>query len=126
MLSLKNSLFIKFVFFIVSLQMLNMSIGAPVAHIEKAAAAEDSNFIDTYVEFITEVIFKYENAIPEPRHRQHRELQSHQQVLVICQQILIPCASPASSFLTFKNYLGYTNNYAFRFIKQLNRPPSIV
>ena len=120
----KNNRLIKFIFFVMALQVLNMSIDVPVAEMKKANTS-DYNFIDTYVEFITEVIFKYENAIPESRHRRHGVLQSHRQVQVICQQIAIPESAglPASSLV--KGYPRYINNYSFRFIKEFNRPPSV-
>ena len=107
-------------------QILNMSIDVPMVEMKMTPATEDYNFIDTYVEFITEVIFKYENSIPESKHRHHRVLQTHQQFQVICQQISIPAPSglPAPSIL--KGYPGYINNYAFRFIKEFNRPPSFI
>ncbi len=109
-----------------ALQVLNMSIDVPVVEIKKTSAAEDFNFIDTYVEFITEAIFKYENAIPETRHRHHRELQAHQQVQVICQQISTPLAAGIIASLQDNGYPGYINNYAFHFVKELNHPPSQV
>ncbi len=109
-----------------SLQLLNMSIDVPATHTKVASRLENYNFTDTYVEFITAVIFKYENAIPEPKHRQHRELQSHKQVQVICQQFQISPASITPLPLTIKGNPNYINHYAFRFIKQFNRPPSLV
>ncbi len=123
---LKNNRLIKFIFFVMALQVLNMSIDVPVAEMKKKPAKEDYNFIDTYVEFITEVIFKYENAIPESKHRHHRVLQTHQQLKVICQQIPIPASSglPAPSLV--KGYPGYINNYSFLFIKEFNRPPTFI
>ena len=108
-----------------ALQVLNMSIDVPAAEMKKSTAAEGYNFIDTYVEYITEVIFKYENAIPESKHRHHRELQAHQQVVVICQQVPANTSPglPAPSFV--KGYPGYINNYTFLFVKKFNRPPSV-
>ena len=108
-----------------ALQVLNMSIDVPAAEMKKSTAAEGYNFIDTYVEYITEVIFKYENAIPESKHRHHRELQAHQQVVVICQQVPANTSPglPVPSFV--KGYPGYINNYTFLFVKKFNRPPSV-
>ncbi len=120
---LKNKLLIKLALFVLAFQVVNMSIDVPVAQMKNSATKGDFNFIDTYIEFVTEVIFKYENAIPESRHRHHRELQAHQQVQVICQQIQIAepsLAAPSPS----KGYPVYINNYAFQFVQEFNRPPS--
>ena len=108
-----------------ALQLVNMSIDVPVSEM-KTTAAKGYNFIDTYVEFITEVIFKYENAIPELQHKHHRVLQTHQQFQVICQQIPILASSGLPAPWLVKGYAGYINNYAFRFTKELNRPPTFI
>ena len=107
-----------------ALQVLNMSIDVPVTEMKKAPATENYNFIDTYVEFITEAILKYENAIPESKHRHHRVLQTHRQLQVICQQISIPAFSGLHAPSLIQGYPGYINNYAFIFTKELNRPPT--
>ncbi len=106
-----------------AIQVLNMSIDVPVAEM-KTSTAEDYNFIDTYVEYITEVIFKYENSIPESKHRHHRVLQTHHQLQVICQQISIQALPGLTASSPVKGYPGYINNYAFQFIKELNHPPA--
>ena len=63
-----------------------MSIDAPSA--QSNASSHNYNYIDTYVEYIAEIILKYENAIPESKHRHQRELQLHKHIQVICQSRL--------------------------------------
>ncbi len=108
---------------IVAFQMLNLSIDVPVAE-SKNSDAKDFNFIDNYVEFISVIIFKYENSIPLPSHRHHRELQTHPQVQVICEQVTKIYSAGFALSSQVKGYPGYLNNYSFRFIKDFNHPPS--
>ncbi|MDQ6763604.1 MAG: hypothetical protein M3015_13370 [Bacteroidota bacterium] len=123
---LKNIRFARFTLFIIALQVLNMSIDVPAVQMNNGGRAGDFNYVDTYVEFIAEVLMRIENAIPEQRHRQHRELQMHKQVQVICQQIEIVLQSRLHALMGMKNYPTYTNNYRYQLTREINHPPSFV
>src|SRR5258708_6607900 len=74
--------------FIIALQILNMSIDAPIAGMSDNSKTEDDfNYIDTYVEYIAEVILKYDNAIPESKNREQKELQTQKQFEIVFQKI---------------------------------------
>src|SRR4051812_15206832 len=99
-----------------------MSIDAPSA--QKADTAYgDFNYIDSYVEYISEVILKYENAIPETKNRQNKELQLHKHIEVICQAVKLPKTLALASGSVQKIYPGYSDKYACRFVKEINPPP---
>src|ERR1019366_6600404 len=78
----------RFLTFIVALQILNMSIDSPSAQMPASVPnADDFNYIDTYVEFVAEVILKYDNAIPETKNRQQKEWQMQKQFELVFQKI---------------------------------------
>lgn len=109
--------------FIVAIQILNMSIDAPNADLHTGHDSDRYfNYIDTFVEYIAEVVLKYDNAIPESKDRQQKELQLHKQFQFIAQVNEIPAVFiwRANSGKISKNY---TNDYAFQFIKEINPPP---
>src|ERR1035437_1152720 len=97
--------------FVIALQILNMSIDSPNAQMPaNAANADDFNYIDTYVEYIAEVILKYDNAIPESKDRQQKELQMQKQFELVFQKI-----EPIT--------ISFFDKYAYQFIKEINPPP---
>jgi hypothetical protein len=113
----------KFLAFIIALQILNMSIDSPNAQMPRNAQdADDFNYIDTYVEFIVEVILKYDNAIPETKDRQQKELQMQKQFELVFQKIE-PITLSFCAEKTEKSFAGFSDKYAFQFIKEINPPP---
>lgn len=113
----------RIVAFVITMQILNMSIDAPSAQMQVSKGASDSfNYIDTYVEYIAEVILQYTNAIPESKNRQQKELQQHKQFEVVFQKIstfIIPFVSSS----TKRSFPNYTDKFAYHFIKEINPPP---
>ena len=105
----------------IAVQILNMSIDAPAAQAESSSS--NFNYIDSYVEYITEVILKFENAIPESKNRQQKELQLHKHIEVICQVLKLPKALPPTPESFARMYSGYSDKYASRYIKEINPPP---
>lgn len=112
----------KFFTFIIALQILNMSIDSPNAQLPpNSPNADNFNFIDTYVEFVAEVVLKYENAIPETKNRPQKEWQMQKQELV-CQKI-VPITIHFFDRYSKKIYYNFISNYAFQFVKEINPPP---
>ena len=113
----------RFIAFVIAVQILNMSIDAPVAQMFPGNCKTDTfNYIDTYIEYIAEVILKYENAIPESKDRQQKELQQHKQFEVAYQKIS-PITISFSEATTKATFLNFSDKYAFQFIKEINPPP---
>jgi len=109
--------------FIIALQILNMSIDAPGAQMSAGTAnADDFNYIDTYIEYIAEVILKYDNVIPESKDRQQKELQQHKQFEITFEKVY-----PLLNFIWQDNPLdhpvNFSDKYAYQFIKEINPPP---
>ena len=118
---LRNTRLIKFVVFVVALQVLNMSIDIPAFQNENIAA-KNFNYIDTYIEYIAENILKLENAIPETKHRHQKHFQLHPQMQMVCETMTI--IKPAlPDRLLKKVYTGYSNKFAYQFIKEIHPPP---
>ena len=100
-----------------------MSIDAPSAQMQVSKGASDNfNYIDTYVEYIAEVILKYTNAIPESKDRQQKELQQHKQFEVGFQKIA-PLTITFFETIPAKAFSNYSDKYAYQFIKEINPPP---
>ena len=113
----------RFIALVIAMQILNMSIDAPSAQMNVSNGATDNfNYIDTYVEYIAEVILKYTNAIPESKDRQQKELQQHKQFEVVFQKIA-PLAIPFFETIPAKTFSNYSDKYAYQFIKEINPPP---
>ena len=113
----------RFFTFLIALQILNMSIDSPSAQLpHNAANADNFNYIDTYVEFVAEVILKYDNAIPETKNRQQKELQMQKQFELVFQKIE-PITISFFEEKTEKRFLNSSDKYAYLFIKEINPPP---
>ncbi len=109
--------------FLIAVQILNMSIDAPSAQMQTDKGKPDNfNYIDSYVEYIAEVILKYENAIPESKDRQQKELQQHKQFEVVYQKIS-PITISFFEVTTKETFLNFSDKYAYQFIKEINPPP---
>ena len=117
----RNTILVKFVVFIVALQVLNMSIDIP-AYPKETIAAKNFNYIDTYIEYIAENILKLENAIPEAKHRHQKHFRLHPQIQMVCEAPAI-IKPPLPERLLKKVYSGYSNQFAYQFIKEIHPPP---
>jgi hypothetical protein len=115
-----NNCIKNFLVFVIALQVLNMSIDVPSA--QSNVSSHDFNYIDTYVEYIAEVILKYKNAIPESKHRHQRELQLHKHIQVICEAFQITAIDKLYNLIR-KPYGNYSDKYASTFIKEIHPPP---
>jgi hypothetical protein len=109
--------------FVIALQIFNMSIDSPSAQMPaNAANADDFNYIDTYVEYIAEVILKYDNAIPESKDRQQKELQMQKQFELVFQKFE-PITISFFEEIIKKRFINFSDKYAYQFIKEINPPP---
>ena len=100
-----------------------MSIDSPTAQMSVLKGQTDNfNYIDTYVEFIVEVILKFDNAIPKSKTREHKELQQYKYTEYIVQRY-----EPIHIFLWIEHSLNrprHTSDmYAYQFVREINPPP---
>ncbi len=100
-----------------------MSIDAPGAQMPAGTtSSDDINYIDTYVEYIAEVMLKYTNAIPESKDRQQKEFQQHKQFEIAFEKIY-----PLLNFIWQDDPIdhpqSFSDKYAYQFIKEINPPP---
>jgi len=122
MLLIKTKL-IKLSVFIVALQILNMSIECPNAAHDSYSTPTNYNYIDTYIEYVAEVIFKHEKAFPESGKSHPKHWQQHKLYQVICENTVA-----INNFTTFYQQVqnGFFNDhdkYAYQFIKDISPPP---
>jgi len=110
----------KLVYFVIALQVLNMSIDSPNAITYKSS--DDINYIDTYVEYIAEVLLKYHNVIPEAAKKQHKQLH-HKACQLICSNIRQAVNYFSFNWQQNKTFLSYTDQYAYQFSKEISPPP---
>lgn len=113
----------RFLVFVVALQILNMSIDSQTAQMSVVRGQTDNfNYIDTYVEFVVEVILKFENAIPESKSREHKDLQQYKFTEYIVQKY-----EPSLAFVWIENSVDRPKHtldmYAYQFIKDINPQP---
>ena len=121
---LRNNNTIRLIIFILALQILNMSIDAPYVQMQSNKANTDNfNYIDTYVEYIAEVILKCNNAIPESGNRERKELLQHNQFEIIFQALEVQELVTLYIISSATNKSSHTDNYAYRFIKEIVPPP---
>lgn len=115
---------IQFLVVIIAFQVLNMSIDSPNASRDNYYETPNNfNYIDTYIEYLSEVIFKHENAIPQSGKRHQKQWQQHKLQQVICDNINIP-GRYVISYLLLQN-IFFTNHdmYAYQFVKEISPPP---
>lgn len=112
----------RFFVFVIALQILNMSIDAPSAEMQTGSAPDNFNYIDTFVEYVAEVVLKYDNAIPESKDRQQKELQLHKQFQIVFQNI-VPLTISFPAVSTKKYSFSSSDKYAYQFIREINPPP---
>ena len=115
----------RFFVIVIAMQILNMSIDSPTAQMTVMQGQTDNfNYIDTYVEFIVEVILKYDNAIPESKSREHKELQQYKYTEYIVQRY-----NAALNFVWTENLVNRprhtSDKYAYQFVKEINPPPPL-
>ena len=113
----------RFIVLVIAMQILNMSIDSPSAQMSITQGETDSfNYIDTFVEYIAEVVLKYDNAIPESNNREHKDLQSYKYTEYIVQKY-----EPVLHFIWIESLINRprhtSDQYAYQFVKEINPPP---
>ena len=109
--------------FIIALQILNMSIYAPNARmVDNKRSSDNFNYIDTYMEFFAEVILKFDNAIPEPKDRQQKELRQYKQFTIVFEKIQPFFNSLYNDEKVILTHFSL-DKHAYQFVKEINPPP---
>jgi hypothetical protein len=101
-----------------------MSIDMPIAQADRNTGVTNFNYIDCYVEYVVEVVMKYDNAIPEPHTRHQKEPQQHRHFQVIYQLAKdLPVVNSATYESRHDVYFIHSDKHAYQFIKEINPPP---
>lgn len=113
----------RFLTLIIALQILNMSIdSATVEFARQPGQVDNFNYMDTFVEYVAEVILKHDNAIPESGNRQQKDMQQHKHIQIAVQKIESSLQIlPMSVCLVFPR--NNEDKYAYQFVKEINPPP---
>ncbi len=102
--------------------MLNMSIDAPNVRPGNANGNDDFNYIDCYIEYVAEVVLKYENAIPESKSRHQKDLQRHMQLQVYQISKSTAFAKPAV-YESTGPFFNFPDTNIYQYIAEINPPP---
>ena len=122
MLLIKSRL-IKLSVIIIALQILNMSIESPNAVRDMYTTSTNFNYIDTYIEYFAEVIFKHENAFPDSGKRHPKQWQQHKLFQVMCENTLT-LNNQTTFYQQVQNVFSNDHDkYAYQFIKDISPPP---
>ena len=120
---LHKSRLINFLALIISFQVLNMSIDSPNASRDNYYKTPDNfNYIDTCVEYISEVICKQGNATPEQGKR-HQKQWHHKLQQVICDNLRSTNKVVISCQVLRNTFFNLHDRYAYQFIKEITPPP---
>ena len=106
---------------IIAFQIMNVSIDSPNAK-QDNITTDNFNYIDTYVEYVAEIVMKHENAIPESGKRQQKQL-PHKMYQVICDPVKEPDNCHPFYWREQKIFFNYSDQYAYQFIKEISPPP---
>lgn len=126
-MELYKKILIKSTAFIIAFQILNMSIDSPNARGNNYyKGADNFNYIDTYIEYVSEVILNYENAIPESGKTHQKQWQQHKLYQVICDTMRY-----RNDFALYypdvkEVFFTYNDTYAYQFIKEISPPPKSI
>lgn len=117
----------RFVAFVVALQILNMSIYTQDFQplVQHHQTIGDINEINSFVEYVAEVVLDYKNALPEYQHHytSHKELQLHKHISVK----LINLDHDPIDRLVLDDHRHFRpslkESYDFLYYKEINPPP---
>lgn len=113
----------RFFLLVIALQILNMSIDCSTIEIAHIPGKVDNfNYMDTFVEYVAEVILHNDNAIPESKDRQQKDIQQHKHI-----QVAIQKTEPLLQVLPIAHFIVFPQSnedkYAYQFVKEINPPP---
>jgi hypothetical protein len=117
----------RFFAFVVALQILNMSIYTQDFQplVQHSHTIGDINEINSFVEYVAEVVLDYKDALPEYQHyyNNHKELQLHKHISVK----LISLEQESTEKLVLDNTRRYRpslkESYDYLYYKEINPPP---
>lgn len=98
-----------------------MSIDIPGT--QKDNAFPDYNYMDTYIEYITEVVLKFDHAIPETKHNPQKQFLLHKHIPAICQVFEVFKTETEPRPRVTNLFPDYSNRFTFQYIKEINPPP---
>lgn len=129
-----NSYFKKFTLVILALQILNLSIYNTDFYVfncftSAKAQVKDVNPIDSFAELMVEDIGGYENAFPEPAHKndkQSGELKHTTSFNLIRQDHFpsVPAKATLHSDIAGTECPLFCEQYSYLFWKEINHPPA--
>lgn len=119
---------IKFLFLIVALQILNLSVYGN-AYVETVVLKNNKkktqiNQIDSLAEYIVEIVLKHTNAFPEQKgNHTKNENKSFKAPFKIITRINVVEEKETKIASVTKPHSHYSNNYDYLFFKEINPPP---
>ena len=117
---------LKLAAFIIGFQVLNMSIDPSNARPDDPDnATGDFNYIDSYVEYVAEVVLRFENAIPESGKSHQKQWQPHKLCKMTCDKSRVTY-TPLIFYVALKKiFISHQDMYAYQFTKEICPPPEL-
>ena len=113
----------RFLLVIVAIQVLNVSVYPDILQWTRTETASNlPNEMDSFVEYVTEILLGHKNAFPEYAHKHHKDLQTHKQAISLYSEEVcdknaeVPFIQRSIEWLT-------ADQYSYQYYKEINPPP---
>jgi len=111
---------------LLAFQILNMGIDSPNAGLDSYDKITGNvNYIDTYIEYVAEVMLKYENAIPESGKNPQKQWQQHKLYKITCDKSRVTYTPLIFYVAVKKIFISHQDRYAYQFTKEICPPPKL-
>jgi hypothetical protein len=113
----------RFLLVIAAIQVLNMSVYPDQLQWQRSENLSSlPNEMDSFVEYVTEVVLGHENAFPEYAHKHHKDLQVHKQAISLYSEEVCNKDSEVPFILRSIEWLA-TDQYSYQYYNEINPPP---
>jgi hypothetical protein len=114
----------KFFFYIVAMQIFNLSIYAQFNPVQSGHTMGEFNSIDSVAEYVAEVILHHTNAFPEfEKNGQHKDQHLHKNFSFQLFNDLNRSLTSQTHVQIIKSTNSLNENYDYLFFKEINPPP---
>jgi hypothetical protein len=113
----------QFITLIVALQILNMGLFVQDFQYNVSSSICDQNIINSVVEYVSEVVLKKNNAMPEDDNNTHKDYQAHKHTILKLIELEMQSLAFTAPINTETNKAPLKENYYFQFCKEINPPP---
>jgi hypothetical protein len=113
----------RFITLIVALQIVNMGLFVQDFQYNVSSSICDENIINSVVEYVSEVVLKKKNSMPEDDNNSHKDYQAHKHTVLKLIEFEIQSLAFSVPPNKETNKAPLKENYYFQFCKEINPPP---